>query len=98
MTHNSIKTVTDRGASEKQFVPTRLAKKKLEKKPMKKTDENCESDWNEFEAGHAKLFNRYMREIKSGDSERAALAARVYLNQLNEREKLWTRRRPGRNI
>ena len=98
MTRDSIKTVLDRGASEKQFVPTRLARKQPEKKPFKPTDEKCESEWNEFEAGHARLFKRYMRAIKSGDSERAADGARVYRNQLNEREKLWTRRRPGRNI
>ena len=78
MTRDSIKTVADRGASEKQFVPTRLDKRKPEKKPMKATDEKCESDWNEFEAGHAKMFRRYLRAVASGDSRRSAEGARVY--------------------
>ena len=78
MTRESIKTVLDRGASEKQFMPTRLDRKTPEKKPMKPTDENCESDWNEYEAGHAKRFRRYLRAIKSGDPRRAADAAMVY--------------------
>ena len=84
MTLESIRTIIDRGASEKQFMPTRLACKQPEKKPVKPTDEKCESDWNEFEAGHAKMFNRYMRAIKSGDSERAAVAATKYREELRE--------------
>ena len=75
---NSTKTVPDRGASEKQFMPTRLDRKTPAKKPLKATDENCESKWNEYEAGHVKMFNRYMRAIKSGDSKRAADGAMVY--------------------
>ena len=74
----SIKTVPDRGASEKQFLPTRLARKQPEKKPIQETDEKCESEWNEFEAGHAKLFKRSMRATKSGDSKRAAEGASEY--------------------